>query len=298
MGGAHGFVAFADNTPPTTTANPSPGPNINSWNNTSVNVNLNATDNSGGSGVKQIQFALGGAQNLGWQTVAGNAASVTISVEGTTTLTYFATDNAGNQEAAKTLTIRIDKTPPTATATIAPVPNNNGWNNTNVTVSFTGTDALSGIDSCSAPITFTSEGTGQIASGACTDKAGNVSSPATAKVNIDKTPPVISGMPASACSLWPPNGKMVQVATVTAADALSGLAAGSFQVTGTSNEPPSTPEISITPNGSGGYIIQLQAARLGNGSGRVYTLTATASDLAGNSSTVTATCTVPHDQGI
>jgi hypothetical protein len=79
---------------------------------------------------------------------------------------------------------------------------------------------------------------------------------------------------------------------------MSGLAAGSFQVTGTSNEPPSTSEISITPNGSGGYIIQLQAARLGNGTGRIYTLTATASDLAGNSSTVTATCTVPHDQGI
>jgi hypothetical protein len=70
-------------------------------------------------------------------------------------------------------------------------------------------------------------------------------------------------------------------------------------VTGTSNEPidPGDPAIVITPSGSGGFIVQLQADRLGNGTGRVYTLTATANDLAGNTATVTATCTVPHDQG-
>jgi len=106
-------------------------------------------------------------------------------------------------------------------------------------------------------------------------------------------------MPASGCTLWPPNHKLVQVATVTAADALSGLAAGSFKLTGVSNEPsdPDDPQIVITPNRSGGFIVQLQADRLGTGNGRVYTLTATAADLAGNPATATATCTVPHDQG-
>jgi hypothetical protein len=111
------------------------------------------------------------------------------------------------------------------------------------------TDNLSGIDFCSAPVTFTNEGTGQTATGTCTDKAGNVSAPVTARVNIDKTPPAISGMPGAGCRLWPPNHKLVQVATVTAKDALSGLAPGSFKVTGTSNEPidPSDPAIVITP---------------------------------------------------
>jgi hypothetical protein len=47
-----------DFTPPVTTASASPGPNANGWNNTNVTVTLNATDNPGGSGVKQIQFAL------------------------------------------------------------------------------------------------------------------------------------------------------------------------------------------------------------------------------------------------
>jgi hypothetical protein len=107
-------------------------------------------------------------------------------------------------------------------------------------------------------------------------------------------------MPAAGCSLWPPNHKLVQVATVTAADALSGLATGSLKVTGGSNEPssdPNDPEIVITPNGSGGFTVQLQADRLGSGNGRTYTLNATAMDNAGNSVAATANCTVPHDKG-
>ncbi len=87
---------------------------------------------------------------------------------------------------------------------------------------------------------------------------------------------------------------------MTAADALSGLAPGTFQVTGASNEPSSgleDPEIVITPNGSGGFTVQLQAERSGSGRGRVYTLSATATDNAGNVATATATCIVPHDQG-
>ncbi len=216
-GGDDAFVAqisvAVDNIPPTTVATASPGPNSNGWNNTNVTVTLNATDNPGGSGVKQIQFALNGAQNLGWQTVAGNAASVTISAEGTTILSYFATDNAGNQETAKTLTVRIDK-----------------------------------------------------------------------------TPPVISGLPAPGCTIWPPNHKLVQVATVTAMDALSGLAPGSFTVTGTSNDP-ANGQIVIS-GGPSQFKVQLGADK-----GQIYTLTATAIDLAGNTITQQATCTVPQNQG-
>ena len=132
------------------------------------------------------------------------------------------------------------------------------------------------------------------------DKAGNVSTLAMASVNIDITPPVISGMPTAGCTFWPPNQKLVSVATVTASDALSGIAPGSFKVIGTSNEyaaDSKSPDIVITPNSTGGYVVQLRADRLGNGNGRIYTLNATANDLAGNTATVTTTCTVPHDQG-
>jgi hypothetical protein len=202
-----------DNIPPMTSATASPAPNVNGWSNINVTVRLNATDNSGGSGVKQIQFALGGAQNTGVQTVAGNTASVTISAEGTTILSYFATDNAGKQETAKTLTVRIDK-----------------------------------------------------------------------------TPPIISGLPAPGCTIWPPNHKLVQVATVTAADTLAGLAPGSFNVTGTSNDP-ANGQIVIT-GGSTQFLV-----RLGADKDQIYSLTAMASDLAGNTITQQATCTVTHDKG-
>jgi hypothetical protein len=116
---------------------------------------------------------------------------------------------------------------------------------------------------------------------------------------VDTTPPVISGMPAAGCTLWPPNHKLVQVAIVTATDALAGIAPGTLTVTGTSNEPvnASDPDIVIAPDGSGGFVVQLRAERLGPGSERVYALSAQATDQVGNTVTVTSTCTVPHDQG-
>src|SRR5207245_8925048 len=121
-GNAHGFIRYSqDAIPPVTTATPSPGPNSNGWNNTDVTVTLTSTDNEpGGTGVKQIQYALTGAQPLDTQTVVGTTASVTISAEGLTTLTYFGTDNAGNVEQAKTLTVQIDKTPPVISGLPAP----------------------------------------------------------------------------------------------------------------------------------------------------------------------------------
>jgi len=100
-------------------------------------------------------------------------------------------DAAGNQSALATASgINIDKTVPSAVvASVLPVANAAGWRNTNVTVSFSGTDALSGIASCDS-VVLSSNGTNQSASGRCIDVADNQSAPATATgINIDKTPP-------------------------------------------------------------------------------------------------------------
>ena len=40
----------------------------------------------------------------------------------------------------------------------------------------------------------------------------------------------------------------------------------------------------------------VRASRLGNGDGRIYTITAEAADLAGNTATAASSCLVPHDQ--
>src|SRR5262249_24529608 len=128
-----------DTTPPRTRASASPHPNAKEGNRTNVTVALSATDNIGGSGIKQISYSLSGAQTAG-SVAAGTSTSVTASTAGTTTLTYFATDNAGNQEAARTLTLNIDKTLPTTKASASPSPNANRWHKTDVTVTLSATD--------------------------------------------------------------------------------------------------------------------------------------------------------------
>ena len=102
-------------------------------------------------------------------------------------------------------------------------------------------------------------------------------------------------MPPQPCTLWPPNLKLVQVADVTAKASVSGLAPGSLVVGASSNEPtgPTGPDTVITPDGSGGFIVQLRADRLGTGNGRVYTIQAKAASNAGNATAATAICTAP-----
>jgi hypothetical protein len=140
-----------DITPPVTTAAASPAPNGAGWNNTNIAISLNSTDSEpGGTGVKQIQWSLTGAQT-GSSTVLGSTTTLTISTEGTTTLTYFGTDNAGNQEKPHSLTVQMDKTPPVITASTSPSvlwPPNGKL--VTVTVSGTMSDNLSGINPSTA----------------------------------------------------------------------------------------------------------------------------------------------------
>jgi hypothetical protein len=113
-------VVAADSTAPTTTTSSSPTANAAGWHNANVTVTLTATDS--GLGVKQITYSATGAQPIAGNTVLGSSATVpAITTEGTTTLSYFAEDLAGNVETAKTLLIKLDKTAP-ATATIAALP--------------------------------------------------------------------------------------------------------------------------------------------------------------------------------
>src|SRR5215831_7849110 len=117
--------------------------------------------------------------------------------------------------------IGVDNDPPTINATISPTPNAAGWNNTNVTVSFLCSDATSGVASCPAPVTVSTEGAGQVISGQAVDQAGNTAS-TSVTVNLDKTPPLISAVTSPA-----PNGARWNKSTVTVSfscnDTLSGV---------------------------------------------------------------------------
>jgi hypothetical protein len=141
-------------------------------------------------------------------------------------VTGTATDVAGNSTTATVSGINIDKTAPAASATASPAANANGWNNSTVSVSFSGNDSLSGIDFCDSSVTLLSEGGGQTASGTCTDKAGNVSPSASITVNIDETAPSITAQRDTAANGNGWNNTNV-VSSYSASDALSGLDSGS-----------------------------------------------------------------------
>jgi hypothetical protein len=87
--------------------------------------------------------------------------------------------------------IGVDNDPPTIAAAVKPAPNAAGWHKSDVTVSFTCADAISGIDVCPSPATVNVEGANQVVSGTATDRAGN-SATASVALNIDKTLPAVT----------------------------------------------------------------------------------------------------------
>jgi sugar lactone lactonase YvrE len=110
---------------------------------------------------------------------------------------------------------------------------------------------------------------------------------------IDKTPPTVT-CSVSPDVLWPPNDKLVTVtATVTVTDAWSGPA-GFILTSVTSNEPTAPGDIQGFTVGTPDTVGQLRATRLRPGNGRLYTLTYQGLDVAGNSSTCSATVGVPR----
>jgi hypothetical protein len=195
-------VIGVDNDPPTIKANASPSPNSAGWNNANVTVTFTCSDATSG--------------------VASCPSPQTITTEGANqVIPGTATDLAGNTASAS-ITLNIDKTPPTITAVSSPAPNGNGWNNSNVTVTFTCNDSLSGIAVCTSPVTVSADGANQVIPGTATDIAGNTAT-ASVKVNLDKTPPTISASatPTANAAGW--NNSNVTV-TFICTDSTSGVA--------------------------------------------------------------------------
>lgn len=112
--------------------------------------------------------------------------------DGEYSVDHRSVDLAGNVEVFKTFEFKTDLTPPTLTSTISPAPNEFGWNNEEVSVSFVCEDALSGLnETFFYPATMSQEGEGQLANMTCEDKAFNRGE-ITTTVNIDLTAPMIS----------------------------------------------------------------------------------------------------------
>jgi virginiamycin B lyase len=165
-----------DTVAPTVTPTPDRQPNANNWYDNDVTISWAATDPTPSSG----------APTTPPPTLATQ--------EGTHTYASAPScDPAGNCATGQ-LAVSIDKTDPTITYSVSPMPNLMGWNNTQVVVSFTCDDTAntnqSGIDSCTQPITVpTGNGTFSV-EGAAVDRAGNTTT-TTAVVSIDDTAPLV-----------------------------------------------------------------------------------------------------------
>jgi large repetitive protein len=149
-----------DATGPQVTATPARAANANGWYNAAIGVTFAATD--GISGVGSCD---------GPKTYSGPDSS-TASVAGT------CLDQAGNARSA-TLPVKYDATTPATTATPGRSADSNGWFNRALTVTFGGTDGMSGLDTCDAAKTYSGPDVAAATlSGACRDKAGNSASSA------------------------------------------------------------------------------------------------------------------------
>ena len=255
---------LADSTPPATTITLGPAtPNgLNGWYVTNVHVTVSAVDNPGGSGVAETRCVLDPASApASFDAIppgcAYTGAGADVTTEGQHVVYAASKDNAGNKESPVSKSFKIDKTKPTINAAATTAPNAAGWYNSNVTVHFTCSDALSGIPdgACPADQVLSAEGAA-VASTAqtVTDAAGNTSDPSNVvTVKIDKTAPTITwnGGPAHSGSYY--FGFVPAAPTCTASDLLSG------------------------PNGC---TVTGYSAAVGS-----HTMTATAYDFAGNSKT-------------
>ncbi|MFM9964366.1 MAG: Ig-like domain-containing protein [Planctomycetaceae bacterium] len=221
-----------DKVAPTLTASRDIAANENGWNNSEVTVTFEASDElSGGVSSPAAQVFSDGFDQT---------ASATV------------TDLAGNSTSVSIEHISVDQVAPELTASRVIEPNENGWNNTDVTVRFETYDALSG--GVSGPFfQEVGEGFNQTASATVTDLAGNSTSVSIEHINVDKTAPTLTVVEA------PTEGQEGSelLFAFSTSDELSGLYSASVSAFGGPRTigSLSTSSLGVTPLDNGLYLI-------------------------------------------
>ena len=109
-------------------------------------------------------------------------------------VTGTATDFAGHTASDTVSGINVDSTKPTIDGSADPgTPSGaNGWYTSSVDVKFTCDDTGSGIDTCTGDKTL-GDGTNQSVTGTATDLAGNTETDTVSGINVDSVKPTITG---------------------------------------------------------------------------------------------------------
>jgi hypothetical protein len=149
-----------------------------------------------------------------------------LATEGTYTYYVLTYMSDGTTVSSNTVTVVYDPVPPTITASVDPQPNGYGWNTSDVTVSFTCNDDMTGVAFCSSPVTVTDEVLGDSILGTALDGAGNVTY-VQIIVNIDKGAPEESNLQASIVAS---SDTLQANVSVDATDAQSGVLGSEFYI--------------------------------------------------------------------
>jgi VCBS repeat-containing protein len=226
--------------------------------------------------------------------------------------TLYAKDAAGNQAIEVVTVGNIDKVAPVSTASIDPA-GPNGWYTSDAILTLSATDDLSGVakteyrinngewTTYSGSIPAFHDGVYQV-DYRSVDQAGNVEAIQSKTIQVDTTAPDFS-VRLDKSTLWPPNHKMVEIAaSLDFSDDTSDIA--SVVLTSiTSSEPDdglgdgdTANDIQDADYGTQDNQFSLRAERSGQGEGRVYTITYTVTDHAGNQTVQSVQVSVAHDQ--
>ena len=189
------FGLSYDATAPQVTPVPERAPNANGWFNHPLRVVTDGVDATSGLDVCTPPQLYSGPDNEN-ALVSGDC-----------------TDRAGNAGAGS-IALRYDATGPIVAATPARAPDANGWYNHALTVSFSGTDATSGIEACAQATYSGPDSANASVSGTCNDRAGNAT-PAGFLLKYDATAPAIGMLVAK------PGKRSVELLWRVSSDAVS-----------------------------------------------------------------------------
>jgi hypothetical protein len=189
--GAASFGFQYDATAPSVRAAPSRGPDANGWYNHALPVGFEGSDAT--SGVSSCTSGNYGGPDSAAAGVSGSCA-----------------DKAGNGASAS-FGLKYDATPPSVTAQPARAPDGGGWYNHALTIGFSGSDGLAGLDSCTSATYGGPDTAGADVTGSCRDLAGN-SATRSVTVRYDATAPTLREIAAV------PGDKSVRLAWKASAD--------------------------------------------------------------------------------
>ena len=248
------------------------------------------------------------SDNCGPDFAATPSGTVNTDVVGTYTITYNASDAAGNAATPVTRTV-------TVVDTTAPVITINGSSTVTVECHTSYSDAgATAADSCDTSVSVTTTGSVDVNTvGTYTvtynasDDSGNAATPVTRTVNVvDTTAPTIT-LNSYSPSMWPPNHKYK---TFQLTDFVTGAGDSCSTGLGLSNVviEKVTSDEDDNSGGDGNTVndiviaadcksMQLRSERNGGGNGRVYTITFKVTDGSGNVGRASARVKVPHNNG-